>query len=78
TINNRFHNVAIVRGIVDAVPAVLYLLDTGAAPFSKNLQRAERLREFVTTGLSLWLAIKNIHVILLTGLESYYYGWIAM
>jgi ribosomal protein S18 acetylase RimI-like enzyme len=64
--------VAIVRGTVDAIPAVLHLLDTavkwlvshdrvgqwGAAPFSENSRRAEQLREFVTTGLGLWLAIK--------------------
>lgn len=63
---------AIVRGTVDAVPAVVHLLDTavkwlvsrggigqwGAAPFSENPQRAEQLREFATTGLGLWLAIK--------------------
>ncbi|KAJ5986024.1 hypothetical protein N7522_013220 [Penicillium canescens] len=71
-IDNGFHDVAIVRGTVDAVPAVLHLLDTavkwlvsrdrvgqwGAAPFSENPQRAERLTEFATTGLGLWLAIK--------------------
>lgn len=63
---------AIVRGTEDDVPAVLHLLDTavkwlvsrdrvgqwGAAPFSENPQRAERLREFATTGQGLWLAIK--------------------
>jgi GNAT superfamily N-acetyltransferase len=57
---------------VDNVPAVLDLLDTavkwlasqartgqwGAAPFSENPQRAERLREFATTGHGLWLAIQ--------------------
>ncbi|KAJ5175775.1 uncharacterized protein N7482_001652 [Penicillium canariense] len=72
TIHNDFHDIAIVRGTVDAVPAVLHLLDTavkwlvsrdrigqwGAAPFSENPQRAERLREFASTGLGLWLAIK--------------------
>ncbi|GIJ84887.1 hypothetical protein Asppvi_003738 [Aspergillus pseudoviridinutans] len=66
------HDITIVQGTVDAVPAVLHLLDTaikwlvsrdrigqwGTAPFSENPQRVERLREFVTTGLGLWLAIK--------------------
>ena len=60
------------RGTVDAVPAVLHILDTavkwlashdrtgqwGAAPFSENPQRAEQLKEFATTGLGLWLAVK--------------------
>lgn len=72
TIHNGLHDIAIVRGTVDAVPAVLHLLDTavkwlvshdrigqwGAAPFSENPRRAEQLREFATTGLGLWLAIK--------------------
>ncbi|GFF54138.1 hypothetical protein IFM58399_09751 [Aspergillus lentulus] len=72
-IHNGFHDITIVRGTVDAVPAVLHLLDTavewlasqdrvgqwGAAPFSENPQRAERLKEFATTGLGLWLAIKG-------------------
>ncbi|KAE8344790.1 hypothetical protein BDV24DRAFT_9755 [Aspergillus arachidicola] len=70
TINN---DITIVRGTVDAIPAVLHLLDTaiqwlvshdrtgqwGTAPFSENPQRAEQLREFVTTGHGLWLAIKD-------------------
>jgi N-acetylglutamate synthase-like GNAT family acetyltransferase len=72
TIHHGSHDIAIVRGTVDDVPAVLHLLDTavkwlvsrdrsgqwGAAPFSKNPRRAEQLREFATTGLGLWLAIK--------------------
>jgi GNAT superfamily N-acetyltransferase len=72
TIHNGFHDIAIVRGTVDDGLAVLHLLDTavkwlvsrdrigqwGAAPFSENPRRAERLKEFATTGLGLWLAIK--------------------
>ncbi|KAE8162907.1 hypothetical protein BDV40DRAFT_151322 [Aspergillus tamarii] len=72
TINNGTHDLNIVRGTVDAIPAVLHLLDTavqwlvsqdrtgqwGTAPFSENPQRAEQLREFITTGHGLWLAIK--------------------
>ncbi|GFF51963.1 hypothetical protein IFM46972_09424 [Aspergillus udagawae] len=72
TIHDGFHDIAIIQGTVDAVPAVLRLLDTavkwlvscdrigqwGATPFSENPQRAERLREFATTGHGLWLAIK--------------------
>jgi N-acetylglutamate synthase-like GNAT family acetyltransferase len=63
---------AIVRATVDDVPKVLHLLDAavkwlvsrdrvgqwGAAPFSENSKRAEQLREYATTGLGLWLAIK--------------------
>ncbi|KAE8361970.1 hypothetical protein BDV27DRAFT_160197 [Aspergillus caelatus] len=72
TINNGADDITIVRGTVDAIPAVLHLLDTavqwlvsqdrtgqwGTAPFSENPQRAEQLREFSTTGHGLWLAIK--------------------
>ncbi|KAL4973580.1 hypothetical protein BDW66DRAFT_141872 [Aspergillus desertorum] len=72
TIHARIHDIAIVRGTVDDAPAVLHLLDIavewlvshdrigqwGAAPFSGNPQRAERLKEFATTGHGLWLAIK--------------------
>jgi N-acetylglutamate synthase-like GNAT family acetyltransferase len=57
---------------VDAVPAVLHLLDTavkwlvshgnvgqwGTAPFSENPKRAEQLHDFIKTGLGLWLAVK--------------------
>ncbi|KAJ5393510.1 uncharacterized protein N7487_011151 [Penicillium crustosum] len=71
-ISNGAHDIIIVRGTVDAVQAVLHLLDTavqwlvsldrtgqwGAVPFSENPQRAEQLREFATTGHGLWLAIK--------------------
>lgn len=60
------------RATVDAVPAVLHLLDDavewlvsrdrigqwGSAPFSENPQRVEQLEEYTTTGLGLWLAIK--------------------
>ncbi|KAE8382386.1 hypothetical protein BDV26DRAFT_17231 [Aspergillus bertholletiae] len=72
TIHNGSHHISIVRGTVDAVPAVLHLLDTavkwlvsrdrvgqwGTAPFSENPRRAEQLGEFATTGQGLWLAIK--------------------
>ncbi|KAJ5692462.1 hypothetical protein N7462_001885 [Penicillium macrosclerotiorum] len=72
TIHNASHKIAIVRGTVDAGPAVLHLLDTavewlvsndrtgqwGAASFSENPRRAEQLREFATTGHGLWLAIR--------------------
>jgi ribosomal protein S18 acetylase RimI-like enzyme len=72
TMHNEFDDIAIVRGTVDDVPAVLHLLDTavkwlvsrnrtgqwGEAPFSENPQRAEQLQEFATSGLGLWLAIK--------------------
>ncbi|KAE8422207.1 hypothetical protein BDV36DRAFT_246151 [Aspergillus pseudocaelatus] len=72
TINNGADDITIVRGTVDAIPAVLHLLDTavqwlvsqdrtgqwGTAPFSENPQRAEQLRGFSTTGHGLWLAIK--------------------
>ncbi|CAG8117363.1 unnamed protein product [Penicillium olsonii] len=65
-------HLAIVRGTVDSVPAVLEILDTtvewlvshgrsgqwGEAPFSQNPKRADQLREFATTGQGLWLAIK--------------------
>ncbi|CAG7961762.1 unnamed protein product [Penicillium nalgiovense] len=71
-ITNGVHDITIVRGTVDSIPAVLRLLDTavqwlvshdrtgqwGAAPFSENPQRAEQLREFATTGQGLWLAVK--------------------
>lgn len=57
---------------MDDVQAVLHLLDTavqwlvsqnrtgqwGTAPFSEDPQRAERLREFATTGHGLWLAVE--------------------
>ncbi|GAD91471.1 conserved hypothetical protein [Paecilomyces variotii No. 5] len=66
------HDITIAQATVDAIPAVLHLLDTavkwlvshdrigqwGAAPFSENPQRAEQLKEFATTGLGLWVAIK--------------------
>ncbi|KAJ5950328.1 uncharacterized protein N7479_008741 [Penicillium vulpinum] len=72
TIDNGSHDIAIVRGTVDDVPAVINLLDTavkwlvsrggigqwGATPFSENPQRAEQLKESATTGHGLWLAIK--------------------
>lgn len=72
TLHNSSQDIAIVRATVDAVPAVLHLLDTavkwlvsrdrvgqwGAAPFSENPQRAEQLQVFTTTGLGLWLAVK--------------------
>ncbi|KAJ6149122.1 Acyl-CoA N-acyltransferase [Penicillium samsonianum] len=72
TIHNGFHDIAIVRGTVDDVPAVLHLLDTavkwlvsrdrtgqwGTGPFSEYPRRIEQLKEFATTGLGLWLAIK--------------------
>ena len=72
TINNRPHDITIIRGTVDDVQAVLHLLDTavqwlvshnrtgqwGASPFSENPQRAEQLRELATTGRGIWLAIK--------------------
>ncbi|KAJ6113551.1 hypothetical protein N7523_006868 [Penicillium sp. IBT 18751x] len=64
--------IAIVKATVDAVPAVLHLLDTavewlvshdrkgqwGTAPFSENPKRAEQIRDFATTGHGLWLAVK--------------------
>ncbi|KAI3128969.1 hypothetical protein CBS147330_5457 [Penicillium roqueforti] len=69
-IKNGVHDITIVRGTADAVPAVLHLLDTavqwlishnrtgqwGTASFSENPQRAEQLKEFATTGHGLWLA----------------------
>ncbi|KAL4922040.1 hypothetical protein BDW62DRAFT_172883 [Aspergillus aurantiobrunneus] len=71
TIPNGYH-IAIVQATVDAVPAVLRILDAsvkwlvsqnrteqwGAAPFSENAERAEQLRKFATSGLGLWLAVK--------------------
>ncbi|KAL3480736.1 hypothetical protein BJX99DRAFT_7145 [Aspergillus californicus] len=65
--------IAITRATVADTPAVLALLDTavkwlaahnrigqwGTTPFSENPQRAERLREFATTGYGLWLAVIN-------------------
>ncbi|KAL1863800.1 hypothetical protein Plec18170_000640 [Paecilomyces lecythidis] len=74
TIHNNSHNIAIVQAAEDAIPGVLHLLDTaiqwlvshdrtaqwGAAPFSENPQRAEQLKEFATTGLGLWLAVKIV------------------
>ncbi|KAL2869524.1 acyl-CoA N-acyltransferase [Aspergillus lucknowensis] len=66
------HEIAIVQGTIDDVPAVLGLLDAavkwlasngrtgqwGTTPFSEDPRRAERLREFVSTGLHLWLAVQ--------------------
>ncbi|CAG8099234.1 unnamed protein product [Penicillium salamii] len=71
TIQDGSHNIAIVRGTVDSVPAVLEILDStvkwlasrgrsgqwGETPFSKNPARADQLREFATTGSGLWLAV---------------------
>ncbi|KAJ5670409.1 uncharacterized protein N7477_005772 [Penicillium maclennaniae] len=72
TNNNPSHEIIIIKATVDAVPAVLHLLDTavewlvshdrkgqwGAAPFSENPKRAEQIRDFATTGHGLWLALK--------------------
>ncbi|CAG8940258.1 unnamed protein product [Penicillium salamii] len=71
TIQDGSHNIAIVRGTVDSVPAVLEILDStvkwlasrgrsgqwGETPFSENPARADQLREFATTGSGLWLAV---------------------
>lgn len=72
-INSEVEDITIIRGTLDAVPAVTDLLDTavqwlvshnragqwGAAPFSENSDRAEQFREFATTGHGLWLAVKG-------------------
>ncbi|PGG95881.1 hypothetical protein GX51_08088 [Blastomyces parvus] len=72
TNSTESHDLTIVRGGVDDVPAVLHLLDTavkwlesqgrtgqwGTALFSENPQRVEQGIELATTGHGLWLAIK--------------------
>ncbi|KAJ5185801.1 Acyl-CoA N-acyltransferase [Penicillium cf. griseofulvum] len=72
TIHDGSHDIAIVRATVDDIPAVLHLLDTavkwlvshdrigqwGEGSFSENPRRGEQLKEFATTGVGLWLAIK--------------------
>ncbi|KAE8393474.1 hypothetical protein BDV23DRAFT_149250 [Aspergillus alliaceus] len=68
-------DIAIVRATVDNVPAVLRLLDSavhwlasndrvgqwGTVPFSEKPKQVERLKEFATTGLGVWLAVKMSH-----------------
>ncbi|RDH37850.1 hypothetical protein BDQ94DRAFT_166105 [Aspergillus welwitschiae] len=62
--SNEVEDITIIRGTLDAVPAVSDLLDTAvqwlvshnragqweAAPFSENSDRVEQFREFATTG----------------------------
>ncbi|KAJ5923340.1 hypothetical protein N7454_008585 [Penicillium verhagenii] len=71
-IENNVYGINIVPGTLDAVPSVLALLDAavewlvsrdragqwGTTPFSKNPKREEQVREFVTAGHGLWLAVE--------------------